>query len=109
MLRRRWPLLLGFLIACSLAGPAVGKGKGRKKSAAAKKQESPASAEVQVDPASQPASNPAVRPAVPSAKGDELVFIGVGDMMLGTTFPDETGALLPPDDGAKILAEVAPY
>jgi poly-gamma-glutamate capsule biosynthesis protein CapA/YwtB (metallophosphatase superfamily) len=28
--------------------------------------------------------------------------------MLGSTFPDETGGLLPPDDGALLLAEVAP-
>ncbi len=28
--------------------------------------------------------------------------------MLGSTFPDETGGMLPPDDGKAILAEVAP-
>jgi hypothetical protein len=28
--------------------------------------------------------------------------------MLGSAFPDETGGLLPPDDGASLLSEVAP-
>jgi hypothetical protein len=28
--------------------------------------------------------------------------------MLGSSFPDETGGLLPPDDGARLLDEVAP-
>jgi poly-gamma-glutamate capsule biosynthesis protein CapA/YwtB (metallophosphatase superfamily) len=32
----------------------------------------------------------------------------VGDVMLGTTFPDETGKSLPPDDGKNLLAEVTP-
>jgi hypothetical protein len=115
MLLRRWRsggwarFALFALLSCSLAGPAVGKGRKKPKSAKSTKKQEPASAEAKGDPASRPSSRPAVRPAVPSAKGDELVFIGVGDMMLGTTFPDETGALLPPDDGAKILAEVAPY
>jgi hypothetical protein len=37
------------------------------------------------------------------------VFAGVGDIMLGSTFPEESnGALLPPEDGARLLDEVAP-
>jgi poly-gamma-glutamate capsule biosynthesis protein CapA/YwtB (metallophosphatase superfamily) len=32
----------------------------------------------------------------------------VGDVMLGSSFPDETGGLLPPADGKDLLAEVAP-
>jgi hypothetical protein len=32
----------------------------------------------------------------------------VGDVMLGSTFPDEKGGLLPPEDGASLLAEVTP-
>jgi hypothetical protein len=39
---------------------------------------------------------------------DEIVVTAVGDVMLGTTFPDETGADLPPKDGAEILSEVTP-
>jgi poly-gamma-glutamate capsule biosynthesis protein CapA/YwtB (metallophosphatase superfamily) len=36
------------------------------------------------------------------------VVTAVGDVMLGTTFPDANGGLLPPNDGADILKEVAP-
>jgi Bacterial capsule synthesis protein PGA_cap len=38
---------------------------------------------------------------------DEIVVTAVGDVMLGTTFPDES--TLPPNDGADLLAEVAPF
>jgi poly-gamma-glutamate capsule biosynthesis protein CapA/YwtB (metallophosphatase superfamily) len=34
--------------------------------------------------------------------------MAVGDVMLGSTFPDETGGELPPNDGADVLTEVAP-
>jgi Bacterial capsule synthesis protein PGA_cap len=37
-----------------------------------------------------------------------ITFAFVGDVMLGSSFPDETGGLLPPDDGAHLLDEVAP-
>jgi poly-gamma-glutamate capsule biosynthesis protein CapA/YwtB (metallophosphatase superfamily) len=37
---------------------------------------------------------------------DTLTFIGVGDMMLGTNFPDPK--YLPPNDGKDLLKEVAP-
>ena len=37
-----------------------------------------------------------------------LTVAAVGDVMLGSSFPDETGGLLPPDDGRDLLAEVAP-
>jgi hypothetical protein len=46
--------------------------------------------------------------AVPPTPDDEIIFIAVGDVMLGTTFPDATGGLLPPNDGADILQEVTP-
>jgi hypothetical protein len=37
------------------------------------------------------------------------VTIGaVGDLMLGSTYPDTTGSSLPPRDGADLLADVAP-
>lgn len=47
---------------------------------------------------------------VPLAAADAfpIVVAAGGDVMLGTTFPDETGGLLPPDDGRTLLAEVAP-
>jgi len=34
--------------------------------------------------------------------------MAVGDVMLGTTFPDASGGDLPPNDGADLLQEVAP-
>jgi hypothetical protein len=37
-----------------------------------------------------------------------ITFAAVGDVMLGSTFPDETGGLLPPNDGWGLLAEVTP-
>jgi poly-gamma-glutamate capsule biosynthesis protein CapA/YwtB (metallophosphatase superfamily) len=38
-----------------------------------------------------------------------VTFALVGDVMLGSTFPDESeGKLLPPDDGKTLLAEVTP-
>ncbi len=37
-----------------------------------------------------------------------LTIAAVGDVMLGSAFPDETGGMLPPDDGAHLLDEVAP-
>ncbi|HZS27589.1 MAG TPA: CapA family protein [Candidatus Angelobacter sp.] len=37
---------------------------------------------------------------------DDIVVTAVGDVMLGTTFPDES--TLPPNDGAGLLAEVTP-
>jgi hypothetical protein len=39
---------------------------------------------------------------------EEVTFIAVGDVMLGTTFPDATGGSLPPNDGADTLQEVTP-
>src|SRR5215471_5834813 len=39
---------------------------------------------------------------------EEIIFTAVGDVMLGTTFPDSSGGDLPPNDGADILQEVAP-
>jgi hypothetical protein len=60
----------------------------------------------------------AVATAVPSAEEAAaaisppdtlpITVAAVGDVMLGSTFPDETGGLLPPNDGADLLAEVAP-
>ncbi|HET7824186.1 MAG TPA: CapA family protein [Anaeromyxobacter sp.] len=66
----------------------------------------------------QPPAPPAAPPAVPPEKpgtGAEapraaapIEFAFVGDVMLGSSFPDETGGMLPPDDGAHLLDEVAP-
>ena len=43
-----------------------------------------------------------------NAADDQIDFVAVGDVMLGTTFPDATGASLPPNDGVDILQEVTP-
>jgi hypothetical protein len=37
-----------------------------------------------------------------------ITIAAVGDVMLGSTFPDETGGMLPPNDGHGLLAEVTP-
>jgi len=64
-------------------------------------------------PTSQPSPSPsvsqmnvvdAVHPPSPS---DEIVVTAVGDVMLGTTFPDDS--TLPPNDGADLLTEVTPF
>src|SRR5258708_33650072 len=39
---------------------------------------------------------------------DGIVVSAVGDVMLGTTFPDSSGGDLPPNDGADLLQEVTP-
>jgi hypothetical protein len=44
----------------------------------------------------------------PDLPYDEIVVTAVGDVMLGTTFPDASGGDLPPNDGAGLLDEVTP-
>ncbi len=61
----------------------------------------------------QPAAPPqqgsgAPKASAPAGDAGPITFAAVGDVMLGSTFPDETGGKLPPDDGRTILAEVAP-
>jgi hypothetical protein len=46
--------------------------------------------------------------AIPSRDKAPITFALVGDVMLGSSFPDETGGLLPPDDGKALLVEVTP-
>jgi hypothetical protein len=58
-------------------------------------------------PPQPPAGVRAEAPAPPPAPAP-ITFAAVGDVMLGSSFPDETGGLLPPDDGRTLLAEVAP-
>ncbi|HKW75675.1 MAG TPA: CapA family protein, partial [Terriglobales bacterium] len=45
---------------------------------------------------------------LPKINNREIVVTAVGDVMLGTTFPDDNGDMLPPDDGAGLLAKVTP-
>jgi hypothetical protein len=71
----------------------------------------PSSAPSQPAPPSEPAP-PTPRadeaPRSPPAPPAPITFAAVGDVMLGSTFPDETGGLLPPEDGRNLLAEVTP-
>jgi hypothetical protein len=55
-----------------------------------------------------PATPPETPAPTPTEKAAPLTIAAVGDVMLGSGFPDETGGLLPPDDGAHLLDEVAP-
>ena len=61
-------------------------------------------------PANQQQSQPSADQVFPIQfpPSDEIVFTAVGDVMLGTTFPDDTGGDLPPNDGADLLKEVMP-
>lgn len=67
------------------------------------------------DPAPTPAApaNEKVQPAEEqpaaevAASSDELTIVGVGDVMMGLNYPDDS-PLLPPNDGADIFADVKP-
>jgi hypothetical protein len=61
-------------------------------------------------PAEPPGSAGPAAPSAPQAEpAAPVVFAAVGDIMLGSAFPDSSkGSLLPPDDGAGLLAEVSP-
>lgn len=66
-----------------------------------------------VSPLPTPTSPPAASSTgpgfvFPQLSDREIVVTAVGDVMLGTTFPDETGGLLPPNDGADLLQQVTP-
>ena len=69
------------------------------------------------EPAATPSATPEARPAAPASPAptqfappayDEIVVTAVGDVMLGTTFPDDSGGDLPPNDGTGLLDEVGP-
>lgn len=83
----------------------------------------PAAAQTEEQPYAQAGASPSPSPVpnpglvatqtgpgfvLPPLNDREIVVTAVGDVMLGTTFPDETGASLPPNDGADLLAEVTP-
>lgn len=89
--------LTAFLAAaaCATTGP---RGPATSPVAATPSQEPPAASGAPGSEA-QPAHE--VRP-----DAEPITFAAVGDIMLGTTFPD--GTALPPNDGADLLADVAP-
>jgi capsule synthesis protein PGA_cap len=55
-----------------------------------------------------PPDKPQTGAGAPARSRAPITFAFVGDVMLGSAFPDETGGLLPPDDGARLLEEVGP-
>ena len=63
----------------------------------------------QPSPSPPPQPSPSLWPAGDSSSpaADEITIAAVGDVMLGTTFPDESA--LPPNDGADLLTEVTPF
>jgi hypothetical protein len=63
----------------------------------------PASAEPAATPSDGGAADDADAPAP-----TPITIAAVGDVMLGSAYPDETGGLLPPGDGKDLLAEVTP-
>ena len=63
-------------------------------------------------PTPQPSPSPAMPTATdnavhPPSPYDEIVVTAVGDVMLGTAFPDES--TLPLNDGADLLTQVTPF
>ncbi|HYG67145.1 MAG TPA: CapA family protein [Anaeromyxobacteraceae bacterium] len=66
---------------------------------------SPPAPTARVEEPPPPAPTPAAAPAPDTTP---ITIAAVGDVMLGSTFPDETGGRLPPNDGAHLLAELAP-
>lgn len=61
----------------------------------------------QISPSPAPLQSTTDDAVHPSSPSDEIVITAVGDVMLGTTFPDES--TLPPNDGADLLTEVTPF
>ena len=60
-------------------------------------------------PNPNPNPNPIPQPIPnPQPVATTFTFAAVGDVMLGSTFPDETGKNLPPEDGKHILEELTP-
>jgi hypothetical protein len=72
-------------------------------------QPSPAATPVNTNPASRNPEQQKDSDAISQEPKtfDEITITAVGDVMLGTTFPDES--TLPPNDGAGLLAEVTPF
>ena len=87
-------------LAALLAATPADAGRKKRKPPAAKKSPPP-------EPPPRLADADAL-PAPAAAPEGRLRIAAVGDVMMGTTFPDDSGGSLAPDDGASMLAEVAP-
>jgi Bacterial capsule synthesis protein PGA_cap len=101
-----WFLALALSATCSAV-----QNQPKTPSTAPQQQESQ---QVTPQPVSATAPEPAPAPprivldtAAKTNRADEIVITAVGDVMLGTTFPDES--TLPPNDGAELLTDVTPF
>lgn len=93
-----------------LALAAVGCVHAQSRAALAPNGASPAQAQA---PVAEPTASEPLEPslaAAPEEPGAPITFAAVGDIMLGNAYayPDASQALLPPDDGATLLAEFLP-
>jgi len=114
-----WMWRAAFLIALSARQPCMAMIQGSQQRQPPVVQSSPTPAanttpmQISPTPTPQPSPSPAVpqaaseNPVHPPSPYDEIVVTAVGDVMLGTAFPDES--TLPPNDGADLLTEVTPF
>lgn len=116
----RWMVWTVLLIAVSAARPCLAIANRLQSAQPALSQPTPVPATVTPAMQSSPTPTPTPQPLSSSALTqptpesphppspyDEIVVTAVGDVMLGTTFPDES--TLPPNDGADLLTEVTPF
>ncbi|MDH3848814.1 MAG: hypothetical protein OEV05_13570, partial [Gammaproteobacteria bacterium] len=82
-------LVLGWLTACSTTAPVA---------------PAPEPATPEVAPATEPVEP--VQPVEPARASTTISIAAVGDMMIGTDYPENH---LPDDDGVGFLAGVAPW
>lgn len=108
--RFKWAVIASWLIALSCSAAAQ---TASNQGAEARRQEPPATQRRQTESSQEkpekpekPAEPLGKKDGAPGPKDEPIVITAVGDIMLGTTFPDESR--LPPDDGKSLLAEVAP-
>lgn len=104
----------GMFHAATLNGQQISSMQMRPQSAPQPSQESNPATSVaapasQILPTPPPQPSPAAMDNAPQPPRpyDEIVITAVGDVMLGTAFPDES--TLPPNDGADLLTEVTPF
>jgi hypothetical protein len=114
-----WAWWAAFVIVLSAAQPCMAMIQGSQQQQQPVVQSSPIPAanttpmQISPTPTPQPLPSPAVpqaaseNPVPPSSPYDEIIVTAVGDVMLGTAFPDES--TLPPNDGANLLTEVTPF
>jgi len=101
--------VLIFLLTSSAHSIVPGQSSSPQSSSPAIQQPSPAADALPTTaPTPQPSPSSQQSPTeTPPAAYDEIIVTAVGDVMLGTTFPDES--TLPPNDGVDLLTEVTPF